>query len=126
MKPISEEKAIALLANGFEQAVGHPATADVLTQRTGLDIKFNRMNVRLAPGDTLIIAQVVVPRLAEGQILSQEEVEALPVQWWRIQDCKQDLHQVCEHFTNCPVCRHYTNSGHCEVCGHYIDCQICN
>ncbi len=86
MKPITEEEAIALLQDGFEQAVGHPATAEVLAQRTGLDIKFNRMNVRLTVGDTLIIAQVVVPRLAEGQVLSQEEVEALPVQWWHISE----------------------------------------
>jgi hypothetical protein len=86
MTPITEDAAIALLEHGFEQAVGHPATADVLKQRTGLDVQFNRANVRIAPGDTLIIAQVVVPRLAEGQVLTREEVEALPIAWWKIEE----------------------------------------
>jgi hypothetical protein len=71
MHPIQEHEAISLLSNGFVQAVGHPATAEVLALRTGLDIKFNRMNVCLSNDDILIIAQVVVPRLAEGQVLSK-------------------------------------------------------
>jgi hypothetical protein len=45
-----------------------------------------RANVRLQPGDTLLVAQVVVPRLAEGQVLSQEEVEALPIIFWLVNE----------------------------------------
>lgn len=69
--PISEDNARGILAvSEFEQAVGHPATCEVLSQRLGLKVKPTRANVRLEAGDTLIVAQVVVPRLAEGKIMS--------------------------------------------------------
>ena len=87
MRSISEQEAVSILSDdGFVQAVGHPATAEILAQRTGLDIQPNRINVRLDNDDHLIIAQVVVPRLAEGQVLTREEVAVLPIQWWSIRE----------------------------------------
>ncbi len=76
---ISLEEAKALLASGFESAVGHQATAEVLSQRLGLQVEAKRVNVALAPGDTAVLAQVRLPRLEEGQILTAEQVAAAPV-----------------------------------------------
>ncbi len=84
--PIGAEKAREYLSGGFEQAVGHPATCDVLSQRLGLEVKAARANVRLEDGDRLVVAQVVVPRLAEGEVLSKEQVEALPVVFWIVSE----------------------------------------
>lgn len=84
--PISENEAKEHLTRnaGFESAVGHPALADILTKRTGIDIRAQRLNVRLESGEVLIVAQVVVPRLAEGQVLSADEIAVMPIQWWFI------------------------------------------
>lgn len=85
-QPLNIEEAKMRLKDGFEQAVGHPATCEVLTARLGLDVLPNRANVRFEHGDLLIVAQVVVPRLAEGQVLTKEQVEACPVQFWQVRD----------------------------------------
>lgn len=82
--PIGVGEACDLLHDGFEQAVGHPATCEVLSDRLGLDVKPVRANVRLNRGDRLVVAQVVIPRLAEGQVLTKEQVEACPVQFWLV------------------------------------------
>lgn len=89
MTPINESQAYEYLKEGFVQAVGHPATASILSERLGLVVEANRMNVRLEPGDHLIIAQVVVPRLEEGQVLTHEQVVSLPIQWWSIKEEQQ-------------------------------------
>lgn len=85
-EPISEAQAKEQLANGFEQAVGHPATCEVLTARLGVDVQPVRANVRLNSDDLLIAAQVVVPRLAEGEVLSKEQIEALPLSFWLVRE----------------------------------------
>ncbi|MDM7320298.1 MAG: DUF1874 domain-containing protein [Fervidobacterium sp.] len=58
---------------GFESAVGHQATAEVLTNLLGIEVPANRTQIKLQPGDILIVFQLSV-RLQEGQILSREEV----------------------------------------------------
>ncbi len=65
-----------LLKDGFTSAVGHSATADVLTKLLGLTVQTNRAMVTLAPGDVVVVFQLGV-RLQEGQVLSSEEVNAL-------------------------------------------------
>lgn len=47
-------------------AIGHPDTAAVLTDILGFDIPFNRISVKLNPGDELYVAQIVGGRLPEG------------------------------------------------------------
>lgn len=75
-----------LVTNGFEQAVGHPATCTVLSARLGLDIQPERANVRLTGGELLIVANVVIPRLNEGQVLTQAQVEECPIVFWMIEE----------------------------------------
>lgn len=76
---LSLEEAKALLAVGFESAVGHQATAQILTERLGLLVEAKRVNVTLRPGDSAVLAQVRLPRLEEGQVLTVEQVAVAPV-----------------------------------------------
>ena len=73
VRPLSLEEAKNLLKGGFESAVGHPATAQVMTALLGVEVPPNRVSIRLNPGDKLVVFQLGT-RLAEGQVLSAEEV----------------------------------------------------
>jgi hypothetical protein len=70
------EEVKSLLREGYESAVGHPATAEVLTTLLGLPVEARRVSITLGPGDRILVFQLAV-RLAEGQVLSREEVLAL-------------------------------------------------
>src|SRR5258706_11226227 len=80
-----DEAFVRIMTEGnLQSAIGHPATASVLSARLGIEIPFNRTNVTLHEGDDIIVAQVTMPRLAEGQILSEEEVAVIPITYWRV------------------------------------------
>lgn len=76
VRPISLEEAKSLLREGYISAVGHESTARVMSALLGVDIPPNRVSITLQPGDRVLVFQLSV-RLAEGQVLSQEEVMAL-------------------------------------------------
>ena len=63
-------------AQNAVSAVGHPATAEVLSTICGFPIQANRIMISLAPGDTLLVFQLL-ERLPEGKVLSKEEVQQL-------------------------------------------------
>ncbi len=65
-----------LMIHDFVSAVGHESTARILTLLLGVEVPFNRVAIRLVPGDHLIVFQLGV-RLEEGRILSEEEVKSL-------------------------------------------------
>jgi hypothetical protein len=85
-EPNTLEDARAHLEKGFVQAVGHPATCEVLSARLGLDVRPVRANVKLEWGDDLIVAQIVIPRLPEGEVLTKEQVDACSIQFWHVLD----------------------------------------
>ena len=60
---------------GFEvvSAIGHPATAALITKILGIDVLPNRINVTLEDGDEALVFQVAT-RLPEGKILSEGEL----------------------------------------------------
>ena len=62
-----------LLKRGFESAVGHQSTAEILTNLLGIEVPANRVSIRLQPGDILIVFQLAI-RLQEGQVLNKEEL----------------------------------------------------
>lgn len=83
--PVSlDEAREILIASGYTSAVGHPGTAPVLSAQLGLMVPFNRISVTLAWGDEMVIAQATMPRLTEGQVLSEAEMAAVPVQYWKV------------------------------------------
>jgi hypothetical protein len=70
---IDLERVKSLLQLGFESAVGHQSTAEILSNLLGIEVPADRKAIKLQSGDILIVFQLGV-RLAEGQVLSKEEV----------------------------------------------------
>lgn len=80
--PLSTEEARALvrkhLAGGgaVESAVGHEATAELLSYLLDITVPANRIEYRQAPGDTALVFKLCA-RPPEGKALTREEVEAV-------------------------------------------------
>ena len=77
--PLSTVK-IILRADGFISAVGHEGTASFMSRITGVNIPFNRMQVRMQTGDLAIVFRVLT-RLPEGKILTDEELSHVPYEF---------------------------------------------
>lgn len=77
IRKASVEEVRRLLSNeNFVSAVGHEATAALLTQLLGVKIPYNRITVKLGPGD--ICAHFVLKtRIPEGKVLTLEELKEL-------------------------------------------------
>jgi hypothetical protein len=77
VRPVGLEEAKSLLREGeYISAVGHESTARVMSTLLGVEVPPNRVSITMGPGDRALVFQLSV-RLAEGQVLSREEVEAL-------------------------------------------------
>jgi hypothetical protein len=63
---ISPGAAHEFLAGGFESAVGHESTAALIAADLCLPVRPDRRSIRIEPGDRLIVAQYIGPRLPEG------------------------------------------------------------
>ena len=77
---VSEEEVKKLLRyrTDFISAIGHESTARFLSKRLGIPIKANRIQVKLREKDYAIVCQIM-KRLPEGAVLSEEELEKVPV-----------------------------------------------
>jgi hypothetical protein len=60
----------------FVSAVGHEATAKVLSELLGINVPCNRITVRMRPWDSAIHF-VLRTRLPEGVVLNEEELRQL-------------------------------------------------
>lgn len=67
----------ALELNNFTSVIGHEATAKILTEILGVNIPFNRTQVKLMKGDIAIVFQLVGIRLEEGKVLTVDEIKKL-------------------------------------------------
>lgn len=76
-KKISPEEAKQLLQKVFISAVGHQATAEVISQVVGVEIPTQRIQIRMEKGDKAVIFRLLT-RLPEGRVLSEEELNKLP------------------------------------------------
>ncbi|MGC8584871.1 MAG: YddF family protein [Thermoplasmata archaeon] len=63
-----------LLSSNFVSAVGHEATAKFLSQLLGIEIAFNRVQIKMQKGDRAIVFKLL-DRLPEGKVLSLEELK---------------------------------------------------
>jgi len=76
-RKIDKEKAKEILKNNeFVSAVGHQATADVLTAILGVQIPMNRIAVKMDKGD-VGVHFFLKQRLPEGAVLGKEDLERL-------------------------------------------------
>jgi len=73
---VSEAKQIISLASKVVSAVGHEATAKLLSQILSYPVECNRIAISMHPGDSAIHF-VLKTRLPEGKILSLYELERL-------------------------------------------------
>jgi sorbitol-specific phosphotransferase system component IIA len=71
-----EEVRQLLSTKGFVSAIGHQGTAQLLTELLGIEIPFNRLSVKLRPGD-VCVHFVLKQRIPEGKVLSYEELRQL-------------------------------------------------
>jgi len=77
----SVEDVKRLLINGFTSAVGHEATAQVITTQLSIPVSANRVSIQLKTGDTLVVFQLL-SRLPEGKILGVDEMKGIPSKWY--------------------------------------------
>ncbi len=74
---ISAHEATGILKKGFVSAIGHQATADILTRILGIDVPMNRASIEMDCGDIAVVFRLL-QRLPEGTVLNQKELEKLP------------------------------------------------
>jgi rRNA maturation protein Rpf1 len=75
MSSISLDEAKVLVADGFESAVGHQSTSEIISELLGVSVPMNRVMYQQAPGDAALVFKLA-GRPPEGTILSREEIEA--------------------------------------------------
>ena len=97
-KQISIEEAKEILQKEkFVSAVGHKATADLLTWILGVEIPFNRIQITLEPGDK-VLAFLLKKRLEEGKVIETvEELDAIGYTLWLfdVYRCSDVMPCVC-------------------------------
>jgi hypothetical protein len=74
--PLTLEQSKALISNGFQSAVGHQSTCDVLTSLLGVKIIMNRIQYIQEVGDVALVFKLK-GRPEEGKILTADEIEAI-------------------------------------------------
>ncbi len=75
--PLAIMNAQLILADGFVSAVGHSASADMMSKLLGIVIPVNRLHISMEPGDRALILRLM-QRLPEGKVLTSEEIKATP------------------------------------------------
>lgn len=75
--PVAPQEARRLVADGFVSAIGHEATARLLTHILGQAVAVNRQRIHMRPGDQALVLRLK-QRLPEGRVLSFEEISELP------------------------------------------------
>jgi hypothetical protein len=83
VKKIDIEEAKKILSEGFTSGIGHKTTADVLSVLLKKDIPANRIEIKINPGDTVVVFQLL-RRIEEGRILSESEIMNLPTQFYLV------------------------------------------
>jgi len=78
---ITLEEARAVLAAGFESAVGHADTAAILGEQLGVPVPAVRSTVSLCKGEVAIVGQYRGPRLPEG---ATRLPDGATIQWLRV------------------------------------------
>ncbi len=71
--PISLDEARQLAKDAIS-AIGHQATADILTAQLGIKVEINRIQITMKPGDTALVFRLK-RRLPEGTVLGAKDIE---------------------------------------------------
>jgi len=79
-----EEVRNLLLAGGFDSAVGHEATATLLTKLLGVEVKVERKTITLTPCTKLVVFQLL-SRLPEGKVLTEDELMKVDYKFFTVE-----------------------------------------
>jgi len=84
-KKVTKEEALRIWTSASvrDQCVGHESTVQVLN-KMGFNAIPNRKEIKLLPGDTMIVFQMR-KRLPEGKILSEDEIEQLGYDFYYVE-----------------------------------------
>ena len=87
-EPINIDEAKSLIKDGFNSAVGHQSTCDVLSTLLEVNVPLNRVQYTQQDGETALIFKLK-SRPEEGRILTASEIEAVGYEFGllRRQDC---------------------------------------
>jgi len=77
----SAEDVKNILSSNFISAIGHEATAKIITTQLGVNVPVNRVSISLKRGDTLLVYQLL-KRLEEGKVLTEQEMMQVPAKWY--------------------------------------------
>ena len=81
IRKIDEDFAKEILINeNVESCIGHKETSLFLSKKLDIKIDYNRKEIKLKKGDKVLVCQIMC-RLKEGQILSEKELEKIPINW---------------------------------------------
>lgn len=75
--PLSLDAARRFAAQGMQSAVGHSATASLLSRCLRVTVPCRRVVVRMAPGDQALVFRLL-DRQTEGHVLDADSLAALP------------------------------------------------
>ncbi len=76
--PLTPETARAMLSgHEVQSAIGHAATAELLSELLQRPVPVNRIAAKLQPGDSALVLRLT-QRLPEGRILDAAELASLP------------------------------------------------
>ena len=75
--PLSREEGRARIVNGFQSAIGHEASAKLLSRVLGVVVPTSRLAVTLRPGDVALVLRIK-ERIAEGKVLTEDEFATVP------------------------------------------------
>ncbi len=83
IKELSKADTISILkSRGFVSQIGHPSTAEILTEQLGMKIDFHRETLTFTKDTEIIVAQITITkRLQEGKVLSKEEMLNYPIRY---------------------------------------------
>ncbi len=83
IKELLKADTISILkSRGFISQIGHPSTAEILSEQLGMKIDFHRETLTFTKDTEVIVAQLALTkRLQEGQVLNKEEMLNYPVRY---------------------------------------------
>lgn len=79
-KPVTLSGAKELVADGFQSAIEHQATADIISFLLGVKCPMNRIIYKQGEGDIALVFKLN-GRPEEGKILSIDEIEKIGYSW---------------------------------------------
>ena len=74
--PLTIAETQAILAQKYTSAIGHEASAKLLSQCLNMPIPVSRIQITMLPGDQAIVLRLL-QRLPEGKVLHEQALKAL-------------------------------------------------